>query len=105
MKFTELIPRFVGAGGPGITDRSGSPVPERRCVGVSFECPCVSCGTRCYVPFRNPLDGGPPIPNGDEDTWQRTGEDLDTLTLAPSIYRSDGCGWHGWVENGVVRTV
>ena len=42
-----------------------------------------------------------------EPTWQRTGDTFETLTLHPSILRSPqkgGCGWHGWVTNGEVRS-
>ena len=104
MKLVDLDPRWVGAGGEGIT-RDGQPVPERHGVGVTFLCPCRSCGIRCYVPFANPLDGGPAY-EVDCACWQRTGETFDALTLTPSILRSTdkgGCGWHGFVTNGEVR--
>lgn len=108
MKLIELNPCFLGAGGYSVSNADGSPVPERHGVGLSFDCPC-GCGTRGYIDFENPLDGGPP-----HDTrpslprWQRTGETLETLTLTPSILRSQergGCGWHGFITNGEVRTV
>lgn len=102
MKLTDLNPRWVGAGGEGISDKDGNPVPARHGVGVSFDCPC-GCGTRTYLDFQNPLDGGPA-----HDTrgphWKRQGETFETLTLKPSIRRTPprGCGWHGFVTNGEV---
>lgn len=90
-----------------------------RRLGVSFVCPkgCPDtfwgngfCGGRVYVPFKQPLDGAPVPASG--RGWDRTGETFDTLTLAPSILVPNahgnaahrGCGWHGFVEGGVVRT-
>ena len=104
MRLVDLEPGWVGAGGAGIT-RNGEPVPERHGVGVTFNCPC-GCDSPCYVPFRNPLDGGPMLEDDPpHPSWQRTGDTFETLTLSPSIYRSRGCGWHGYIENGGVRTV
>lgn len=103
-KLTELNPRWVGAGGEGITDKHDKPVPARHGIGISFDCPC-GCDVRCYVSFFNPLDGGPPRINKDEPTWDRTGDTFETLTLRPSILRSEekgGCGWHGYITNGLV---
>lgn len=103
MRLTELGPNWVGAGGEGISDKDGNPVPARHGVGVAFDCPC-GCGTHCYVPFANPLDGGPTL-QSERLGWQRTGETFETLTLTPSILRSKehgGCGWHGFVTNGEV---
>lgn len=101
MKLTELDPQWVGAGGEGISDKDGNPVPERHGVGVLFDCPD-GCGFPCYVSFQNPLDGGPPH-DASRPLWTRTGEAFETLTLAPSILRAKekgGCGWHGFVTNG-----
>lgn len=107
MKLTDLHPRWVGAGGDGITDNTGKPVPERTGIGVSFDCPCGKCGYLCFVPFQNPIDGGPPTITS-YPLWTRTGDDFDTLTLTPSILRATergGCGWHGFITNGEVSTV
>ncbi len=103
MKVKDLDPHWVGAGGEDISDKDGNPVPERHGVGMSFDCPC-GCGSRGYVDFTNPLDGGPPH-RGNDHHWQRTGDDFETITLAPSILRirgAGGCGWHGWFRNGEV---
>lgn len=64
-------------------------------VGVQLECPC-GCDNGLWVPFAEPLDGGPPVERG----WSRTGDTIDTLTLSPSVLRVGGCGWHGWIRDG-----
>lgn len=104
-RLADLNPSFVFHGGDGVT-RNGKPVPKREGVGLGFDCPC-GCGDRTYVDFANPVDGGPPIQTDKRHTWQRTGEDFETLTLSPSILRTKphGCGWHGFIENGGIRTV
>jgi hypothetical protein len=81
----------------------------REGVGVVFDCPVHrgACGG-IYVPFANPLDGGPPSPNGKGCAWQRTGDTIDTLTLTPSVdasaysYKGTPC-WHGFVRNGRIE--
>lgn len=118
MKLTDLNPRFIGAGGDGVFVRSAegilTPAPERHGVGVTFNCPCGqhedAKGGRCFIPFANPLDGGPQYgPQG----WTREGDTFETLTLRPSILRKKwtdrhgrehGCGWHGFITNGEIQT-
>lgn len=109
MKLTDLEPSFYGSGGEGITDAEGKPVPERRGIGVMFNCPC-GCSSWCAVPFKNPIDGGPQVGH---QGWAREGETFETLTLKPSILRlkwkspdgkENGCGWHGYITNGEVST-
>lgn len=97
MKLMELNPSWVRAGGEGVT-RNGQPVPERRGVGMSCNCPC-GCSEPLYVPFVNPLDGGPNY-SPERPGWARTGDTFETLTLSPSIRRVGGCNWHGWIRNG-----
>lgn len=114
MKLTDLDPRWVGAGGEGIyhtaPDGTLVPAPERRGVGVSFRCPCGSHPQddeyetdRCVIFLENPLDG---LGRFDATTpghyWTREGEAFETLTLAPSIQRVGGCGWHGFIRNGEI---
>ena len=131
MTLTELDPRWVGAGGLGIsqpgpdpcivcqgvgcdachkTGKQYVPAPTRHGVGISFRCPC---GThprdeeydtdRCVILLENPLDG-----QGRFDAttpghyWTRTGETFETISLTPSIQRVGGCGWHGFITNGEV---
>lgn len=103
MKLIDLDPRWVGAGGEGISDKDGNPVPSRHGIGFHFDCPC-GCGVPCFVAFANPLDGAPP-PDPNRPLWSRTGETFETLTLTPSIHRvkeKGGCGWHGFITNGEV---
>ena len=105
----ELNARFVGAGGEGVFNADGSPAPQRTGVGVALDCPCGKCDEYhwLFVPFTNPIDGGPAVEHLGRPTWQRTGDTIETLTLSPSILRSiekGGCGWHGYIENGQVRT-
>lgn len=100
VRLSSLDPSWVGTGGEGISDKDGNPVPHRSGIGISFECPCGAedC-PRAFIPFENPLSGGPP---SHEKAWTRTGDTFDTLTLMPSIQRVGGCGWHGWIRNGEV---
>jgi len=96
------------------------PAPERHGVGVSFLCPCAPCAAkrtgskdtdfylRVFVGLANPLDGGPAHDPREGAQWTRTGDTFETLTLRPSILRSEerhGCGWHGFVTDGRVDTV
>lgn len=127
MRLADLNPRFLNAGGEGISmqgpdqcrschgngcvechgsGREYVPAPLRVGVGVILTCPCGSCDEfhELYVPFENPLDGGPSIEPG-HPRWRRAGETFETLTLTPSILRTrskGGCGWHGWITNGEV---
>ena len=103
VRLVDLDPQWVGAGGAGIHDRDGNPVPERHGVGLAFYCPC-GCGERCYLAFANPLDGGPPKTNAGEATWERTGETFAALTVRPSIQRVGGCRWHGFITNGEIAS-
>lgn len=101
-KLVDLHPTWFGSGGAGIT-RDGKPVPEREGIGLMCDCPC-GAEHRLAVPFRNPLDGQPADPYY-ATAWQRTGETFETLTLTPSILRSvgkGGCGWHGFLTDGVM---
>lgn len=110
MRLTELDPQFLNSGGHGITNSiTGEPVPLRVGVGLRFNCPC-GCGAPGYVPFSNPLDGGPAVDTA-HDKWERTGDTYDTITLTPSILKtkwqdkdgnSHGCGWHGYITNGEI---
>jgi hypothetical protein len=103
MKLTDLNPNWVGAGGYGTTDsRNGTPIPVREGVGINFDCPC-GCKTPVFIPFHNPLDGGPAyLPEGERPHWWRVGIAFEDLTLTPSIQRTLGCMWHGWITNGEI---
>jgi hypothetical protein len=106
MKLIDLNPRWVGAGGEGVFRADGTPAPERRGVGISFDCPCGKAHegpSRVYVHIDPPFDGGPPIDTPDH-VWKRQGETFFELTLTPSLQRIGGCLWHGAVSNGEVKT-
>lgn len=80
-------------------------------IGIIFDCPVhrnTPQAHRCFVPFRNPLDGGRPEQRN--HLWQREGETIDTLSLSPSVdytrldngqVRDPSC-WHGFITNGEV---
>lgn len=105
MRLTDLRPQWVGSGGENVSDADGKPVPYRHGVGLMCDCPC-GCGSKLFVPFQNPLDGGPSN-NPDRVCWDRTGDTFEVLTLAPSIRRipHDGsCGWHGFIRQGMIET-
>jgi len=109
VRLVDLNPVFLDAGGEGVYQRDPAtgqlePVPRRIGVGVQLDCPC-GCGSPLYVPFRQPLDGGA-ARDESKPLWDRTGETFDTLTLSPSILRTKppGCGWHGWITDGEVKT-
>lgn len=57
-----------------------------------FVCPC-GCGATVRIPVK-PFD-----PMG----WTWDGN-LERPTLSPSIQRTTGCRWHGWLRNGVLTT-
>lgn len=98
-KLVDLNPWFVDAGGDGIKDADGKPVPLKRGVGISYDCPC-GCNETTFLRFENPLDGSEP--RTDSPKWKRTGDTFETITLTPSIQRVDGCMWHGYLTDGVL---
>jgi len=102
MRLIDLNPAWVGYGGEGVT-HDGQPVPRRERVGLWFDCPCGN-GEKVALMFRNPPDGGPAMQG---NTWERTGNTFETLTLKPSIQRSDpnGCRWHGFLTDGAFKSV
>ena len=104
MRLIDLNPQWVCHGGEGVSDGHGNPIPLRERVGLSFDCPC-GCGTRLPILFTNPPDGPGPVV-GIGNTWERTGEDFETMTLSPSILRREPCParWHGFVTNGEILT-
>jgi uncharacterized protein DUF6527 len=106
VRLAELDPVFLSHGGAGVTNADGEPIPLTLGVGLFCNCPCGNADEshRLYVPFANPIGPGPLTPRRG---WHRTGETFETLTLTPSILRLDrgGCGWHGFITDGEVRSV
>lgn len=76
----------------------------RESIGLSCDCPC-GCGSRMFIPFRNPPDGGVPYDGNEHPTWVRTGEDFSSMSLQPSIQRNTDCRWHGFLTNGEMVSV
>lgn len=110
MKLTDLNPEWLHGGGEGITHGpTGEPVP-RYTAGVEFDCPC-GCGKRRAITWRNPPEPNIPGAGRADRGWTRTGTTFEDLTLSPSIWakrdaaRPDNCDWHGYLENGRLRTV
>jgi len=100
IKLTDLNPRFYRSGGEGISDsKTGNPIPERKGMGITFDCPCGECGERAAIAFANPISGGTKR-ESNRDTWQRTGDNFENLTLTPSIQLRGKCKWHGFLTNG-----
>jgi hypothetical protein len=60
--------------------------------GMFYVCPC-GCGTQGYLGFRGLSD--PPHPS-----WEWDGNP-DQPTLSPSIQRTAGCRWHGYLTKGM----
>lgn len=79
-------------------------------VGVRFACPtcpALEGAPDICVLFANPLDGAASVPVGsafpgenEGRRWQRTGDELDNLTLSPSVDCSRCGHWHGFVDHG-----
>lgn len=103
MKLIDLDPYWVVANSCSNIVVDSDTVPDREGVGVNFDCPC-GCGDRCYIPFSNPVDGKGPIVSK-HDQWRRTGETFETLTVRPSIQRTVGCKWHGFLTDGELKSV
>jgi hypothetical protein len=70
--------------------------------GIWFDCPCGHGGSQ-MVSFRgNRADGTPRPAMSNGRAWQVSGSTLADITLTPSI--NTRC-WHGFIENGNIRTV
>jgi hypothetical protein len=108
IKLIDLNPNFFNSGGEGVFRKNDSgdliPVPERNGVGLSFDCPCGECGERVFLNFSNPIDGDEPV-SSQQPHWQRTGYIIENMTLTPSIQRMGKCRWHGFLTDGILRSV
>jgi len=106
MKLVDLNPRWVSSGGEGIKDKNGDALALQRGTGITFDCPCGKCGMRPSAAFSNPIDGSSPVHRRGSQ-WTRTGDSFDNLTLHPSLHQvkeKGGCGWHGWLKNGILTS-
>lgn len=80
---------FAWGGGQGSPD------------ALSFDCPEGHTDCKHYIPFTPALDGS----DGSETAprWQRTGSELETLTLKPSIRSvSVYCAMHIFITDGQI---
>lgn len=74
----------------------------READGVIFRCPICANGhaVLCWLQGRGVPDDESPGPG----RWHATGNTIDDLTLSPSVHlNSPGCGWHGYVRNGIAE--
>lgn len=62
--------------------------------GMIYVCPC-GCGDHSAVQFSNFKHESP--------KWDWNG-DREKPTLTPSILRTAGCRWHGYLTDGVFRS-
>jgi hypothetical protein len=62
---------------------------------IIYTCPLGAGKRACAVPIHPNV-----LPNG--ASWQWDGNE-EAPTLSPSINCVGGCGWHGWIQNGVMR--
>lgn len=96
--------RFFDAGGDAACRVDGQVEPFRAGVGIVLPCPCgglSSCTGPLQISFANPLDGGGFL---DIAGHQRSGDTLETLSIAGQVQRIGGCGWWGSIESGSVVT-
>jgi hypothetical protein len=105
VKLHDLEAEFVAR----LTERSwGDVATLQEAGGIKFLCP------KCFDANGGPIGThliivwfeGKPVPEGTykaDPRWGVTGTSLHDLTLSPSINVIGGCGWHGWVKNGVAK--
>jgi hypothetical protein len=84
-------------------------VPFAEAQGIRFLCPkCFeanggAAGTHsvlCWFADKGvPADKSP-----GPARWPATGTGVEDITLTPSVLLLGGCGWHGWIKNGVVTS-
>lgn len=59
-----------------------------------FGIKCVGCGHESYLPIVHPEESV----IGPHWYWD---QNVESPTLSPSIYHKVGCGWHGYLRNGI----
>lgn len=70
-------------------------VPIETVCGLMFICPC-GCGSRGVLQIDSPFADH----NRDKWTWDGNRE---RPTMSPSVRRTEGCGWHGYLQDGMWR--
>lgn len=58
--------------------------------GLMFSCPC-GCGNIGFLPVK---------PGYANSHWKWNGDEVKP-TLTPSVQKTCGCSWHGYLTNGV----
>lgn len=106
MKLADLNPKWLEHGGEGVSRRNPhtgdyEPIPLVEKVGMSFDCPC-GCHHALTVLFKVPVGRTEPYHMEGIVQWDRTGDTFEDITLTPSILRSSGCGWHGFITKGEI---
>jgi len=92
------------------------PCEMSECMGVRFSCPlCYAnngmslVGTHSVVCWSETL-GAPPEATPGPGRWMLSGTGIKDLTLtgdkgrSNSVWLQGGCGWHGFIENGIARS-
>lgn len=93
-------------------DRVPGEAPVRGAVvGYAFTCPNEACDQGVHgwdhardCPTVSQERLGETVSCSGCWTWTGSPED-DTLTGSPSLHVAFGCGWHGWMRNGVMVSV
>lgn len=65
--------------------------------GIEFKCPC-GCGLQAMLLFDNY-----PVIKNDNERWTWDKNQMQP-TLKPSIHNPDGCGYHGYLTDGIFRS-
>lgn len=73
---------------------------QDRICGMIEKCPC-GCGLEGGISFVGPTYGQ--RGEGQRPLWDWNGDE-DKPTLTPSIQRTAGCRWHGYLTDGVFRS-
>lgn len=101
--------------GPRTTRRFVSNILEAQ--GILFLCPKCFMGNeradraagchQCEVTFANKgvADGQGTGNKGKSVYWNVSGNGFADLSTTPSILLIGGCGWHGYITNGVVTII
>jgi hypothetical protein len=97
MRLTDFAPRFTHSHG------------DERITHIGFRCPCKpDCAVEIVVSFTPALDGSETP--AEWKPWRReSGSTFDDLTLSPSIHlhpspHENCAGWHGFLQNGELKT-
>lgn len=123
LKLTDLEPRFVVYETVDAREHTRfarpdsdgvlHPIPFIESQGIEFLCPICfvknngALGTHlCSVTFagRGATDTqGSHNEEGKAVRWNVSGDSFENLTTTPSILLIGGCGWHGFITNGVMK--